>query len=616
VELQWGDGSKRNKVEPYYKYGWPGDESQSPEVTYLSQQFVEKLCSSSGLATELRAEMERVVFDATPYDDRMQCESFRELADLSLVPTRYAREELQKSIMAVGEAVLIQEDLRSQIPTLTSTIQITKNRIAEFQREMRELLPKDKEAHAKRLEELEGLCTRSETELQALRAQQKHVNDLAADVKQTTESREPSRLLDLRTRFKGAGLTEEEWEAFKMEFAGDVTGILQAAASRIERTIRLALDGDPAKPMDPARVPPASLPLNQLRGLRDSVKQAVGIDANRQKKYDSLHRTIAQLETSLSKTESELKIANGAHQRRSELLDRRRAEYSEVFKTFVEEEQALANLYRPLSDRLKDAEGALAKLQFVVQREVRLDDWVSRGESLIDLRQASTFRGHGALKGHAESHLLTPWKTGGPDEVAEAMEQFRHSLYDELQRALPAFDDPQERRARLQEIASWLYDTSHISIEYGITYEGIPIERLSPGTRGIVLLLLYLAIDIHDRRPLFIDQPEENLDPRSVYTELVSHFRAAKQRRQIVIVTHNANLVVNTDADQVIVATSERKEGGGLPRITYTSGSIENPDIRKSICLLLEGGRRAFLEREKRYRIESEASLSDDGDSK
>ena len=188
------------------------------------------------------------------------------------------------------------------------------------------------------------------------------------------------------------------------------------------------------------------------------------------------------------------------------------------------------------------------------------------------------------------------------------MEQFRHELYGDLQKALPEFDDPQKKRARLQEVAGWLFDTSHISIEYGINYEGIPIERLSPGTRGIVLLLLYLAIDIHDRRPLFIDQPEENLDPRSVYTELVPHFRAAKQRRQIVMVTHNANLVVNTDADQVIVATSERKDDGGLPTITYTPGSIENPKIRKSICLLLEGGRRAFLEREKRYRIDSSSN--------
>jgi ABC-type cobalamin/Fe3+-siderophores transport system ATPase subunit len=162
-----------------------------------------------------------------------------------------------------------------------------------------------------------------------------------------------------------------------------------------------------------------------------------------------------------------------------------------------------------------------------------------------------------------------------------------------------------ERRARTQEIAAWLFSTDHIKVQYGITYDGTPIERLSPGTRGIVLLLLYLAVDTHDLRPLFIDQPEENLDPRSVFKELVPQFRTSKRRRQVVIVTHNANLVVNTDAEQIIIATSERRDDGALPTISYQSGSIENPEIRKAVCKLLEGGRRAFLDRERRYRIHS-----------
>jgi predicted ATPase len=67
----------------------------------------------------------------------------------------------------------------------------------------------------------------------------------------------------------------------------------------------------------------------------------------------------------------------------------------------------------------------------------------------------------------------------------------------------------------------------------------VDIERLSPGTRGIVILLLYLAIDREDDRPLIIDQPEENLDPKSVFDELVEHFREARLQRQIIIVTHN-----------------------------------------------------------------------------
>ena len=122
-----------------------------------------------------------------------------------------------------------------------------------------------------------------------------------------------------------------------------------------------------------------------------------------------------------------------------------------------------------------------------------------------------------------------------------------------------------------------------------------------------MLLLLYLVIDAKDTRPLIIDQPEENLDPKSVFDELVPHFRAARKRRQVIIVTHNANLVVNTDADQVIIASSEPNQSGGLPNVTYCCGSIENSTIRRTVCDILEGGEEAFRDRERRYRIQRDA---------
>jgi ABC-type cobalamin/Fe3+-siderophores transport system ATPase subunit len=154
-----------------------------------------------------------------------------------------------------------------------------------------------------------------------------------------------------------------------------------------------------------------------------------------------------------------------------------------------------------------------------------------------------------------------------------------------------------------------MYSTDHIEMRYSVTYDGVAIEQLSPGTRGIVLLLLYLVIDKQDRRPLIIDQPEENLDPKSVFQELVPHFREARKRRQVIIVTHNANLVVNTDADQVIVASSVPNPAGGLPTVTYDSGSIENRTIRTSVCEILEGGEKAFKDRERRYRLQRDAKI-------
>ncbi|HEY2467772.1 MAG TPA: AAA family ATPase [Terracidiphilus sp.] len=601
VALSWADGATGSAVPLCGDGRW--DPEEPSNVSYLSQQFVERLCSASGLATELRKEMERVVFEATAHVDRMECESFNELAEISLHSNRRRREEFEESIGSIGESILKEELSRDQIPALTKNIEATKKQIEASQKEMQALLPKQKDAHAKRLEFLEGLVNGVEGKIQGLRVQRRAMSDLAADVKLTRENREPARFEEMQNEYVASGLSEDDWKAFAMVFRGDVNGIINRALTGIDKSITTFLEGDPLNPLDSAQVSPELLPLNSLKALRDKARQEVGIDTESQKKYDGLQRKITELEGVLKRTEEAKKLAEGAEARRAELVKRRRQQYVEVFESLAEQEQILGALYAPLRKRLEDSDGALGKLAFVVTREVNLKSWAARGEKLIDLRYDSAFRGRGAVEKQATARLLEPWQKGTPEEVAEAMENFRRDLYGEIRKSLPEVQDAVERHRLLQEVATWLHDTSHITMEYGITYEGVTIERLSPGTRGIVLLLLYVAIDIHDRRPLFIDQPEENLDPRSVYKELVPHFREAKRRRQIVVVTHNANLVVNTDADQVIVATSERTADKPLPTMTYDSGSIENPDIRKLICRLLEGGQRAFREREKRYRI-------------
>jgi hypothetical protein len=69
------------------------------------------------------------------------------------------------------------------------------------------------------------------------------------------------------------------------------------------------------------------------------------------------------------------------------------------------------------------------------------------------------------------------------------------------------------------------------------------------------------------------------------------------------MVTHNANLVINTDADQIIVATAGTHSPGKLPRISYVSGGLEDADIRRQVCNILEGGEDAFKERARRLRV-------------
>jgi hypothetical protein len=253
---------------------------------------------------------------------------------------------------------------------------------------------------------------------------------------------------------------------------------------------------------------------------------------------------------------------------------------------------------------LKGQEGTLGKLVFVVRRQVNVQSWAEKGESLLDLRKSGSFKGKGALLDAVIKELKQAWETGTAQEISIALATFREKHeQDILDHAQAERKDVAEFVSWANRIAEWLYSTDHISLSYGVLYDGIDIQQLSPGTRGIVLLLLYLAIDKEDDRPLIIDQPEENLDPKSIFDELVPLFRSVKNRRQIIIVTHNANLVVNADADQVIIAKAGAHTPGQLPVMNYISGGLENKIIRQEVCKILEGGADAFKERAKRLRV-------------
>ena len=112
-----------------------------------------------------------------------------------------------------------------------------------------------------------------------------------------------------------------------------------------------------------------------------------------------------------------------------------------------------------------------------------------------------------------------------------------------------------------------------------------------------MLLVFYLIVDQGDE-PLIIDQPEGNLNNQSIYKNLVPVFNDAKKRRQIIIVTHNPNLAVVCDAEQIIHSSLDLNDGN---RVTYESGSLENPKFNKLSVDVLEGTPPAFDARKTTY---------------
>ena len=141
---------------------------------------------------------------------------------------------------------------------------------------------------------------------------------------------------------------------------------------------------------------------------------------------------------------------------------------------------------------------------------------------------------------------------------------------------------------------------------------------MSPGKKSLVLLELLINLE-KSKCPILIDQPEDDLDNRSIYEDLVKYIKDKKKERQIIVVTHNANVVLGADAEEVIIANQHAKdtENTNEVRFEYRSGAIENIEknecegekygilyrssIQKQICDILEGGKTAFKLRESKY---------------
>lgn len=600
ASLAWADGTMSETVNLSLRTATTSQQ-YAPEVNYLSQHFVESLCSASGFATQLREEMERVIFESTPAADRLEATSFAELMERHVGPARRERAELRASILNISGTVTEEEGHKARLPQLREQREKLLQQLDGNRTLLKSLIAKGDEVRTQRLSELGAWIAGAEAKVQRLRRQDRSLVDLAARVKHIRAVIEPERFAAMKSEHAPAQLTDSQWDTFRLQFAGDVEGVIASARATITLAIAAAEGTDPSQNAS-LPIATADSPLRLLTAHRDALRKEIGADEVRQRRYSQTQQTIQQQEGSIRKLDADIQHAEGADERIKQARARRRAAYKRAVENVVAEEGALRSLYRPLHEVLSDARGALAKLQFRVVRHVDLDNWSAAGERLLDLRLDTPLRGQGALKRIAQEVLLDAWATGTPDEVAVAMDQFIERYWKAVIAARPASTGAETHVWR-ESVASWLFDTSHLAVQYTITYEDVAIEQLSPGTRGIVLLLLYLAVDRSDPRPLLIDQPEENLDPRSVFEELVPHFKEARKRRQIIIVTHNANLVVNTDVDQVIFTTSERSTGEEFPVICYQSGALEDPAMRRVVCQTLEGGEQAFRERERRYRL-------------
>jgi hypothetical protein len=321
-----------------------------------------------------------------------------------------------------------------------------------------------------------------------------------------------------------------------------------------------------------------------------------------QKDKHFLEDSISALQKDISQIETVIEPALAVE--RSKRLEL----YLDYFGLLKEEKEALDKLYEPLQSALRSGTDTDKKLEFVSKITFDIVGHAEWAFGFVDSRRRTKYKEKEALE-QALGSLMSKIENVDYDRSIARSEivQFRESFLKDADGKPITISEQLRKDKTEEEFNNWFYDVEPFSVKYSMRFDHKDLSLLSPGQKGIVLLLVYLEVDQDDRRPLIIDQPEDNLDNLSIYSNLVQYFRKRKKTRQMVIITHNPNLVVNTDSEQVIAA---EYDGSRKPRIVYTSGSLENtsadpdkPGIRERVCSVLEGGSEAFRKREQKYSL-------------
>jgi len=279
--------------------------------------------------------------------------------------------------------------------------------------------------------------------------------------------------------------------------------------------------------------------------------------------------------------------------------DTRTAKTKQIHTEILNLVEQYRKLYTPVHQFIH--ERPLARDKFNLNFEVSVIDtgFTTGLLSLISQRAAGTFSGIEEGE-RAVNDILARHDFN----TENGMQAFLSEIVDSLENdRRPGCGDPinvkqlMRKGQDVRALYDFVFSLSYLKPRYILRMGAKELYQLSPGERGTLLLVFYLLVDKGDI-PLMIDQPEENLDNQTVFELLVPCIKEAKERRQIFIVTHNPNLAVVCDAEQVICASLNKSDNY---KMTYTGGAIESPVINSAIVDILEGTRPAFDNRDSKY---------------
>lgn len=595
--LKWEDGSTEAELQIERPLEMPTDQN----VRYLSQSFVESLCSFDRHA-QLEREIEGILFQYIPGTEALGAESFESLKQKQTEGIQLEIDGLSARIRALNEEVYSLDLLIDSRPQLVRERDQLEKDISELNKQKPQPSTEEERKVADELRLLNEKRAKLAGAVEQCRIKQSRLEVLGRKFRVVAESVEQFNI-EMERALKDVGETALCGE-IKITLPSRTAEVL-AEKCQVLKEQAMALEGT-GRPAQEGAETIATLDQKIV-----ALNEKTSAEVQKRSKLQEFNRRIAEHVQKRDALAQKIAIIDETSRKeRDESVAQRNRIFLSFFQKIEEKRRLLEQLYAPLNTQTATTtEGA--KVRFYARYTFDVRRFAADAGDLFDQRK-SLLRGEQAFIEAGRrfwEEIVERLPTPEFKPVTTLMETLQTKGAERR-----SFAEQLKGMRTTKDVANWLYSLDYYGVEYGIKYEGTDLDKLSPGKKGVVLLLIYLTID-KDYRPLIIDQPEENLDNRSVYSTLVEYFRKAKKNRQVIIVTHNANLVVNGDAEQVIVANFENEMSTQGTRIRYISGSLENArvtsvgtqnvldrqGIREHVCELLEGGEDAFEKREEKY---------------
>jgi hypothetical protein len=626
IDIYWRDGSSDpiTITEDFKEY------RDLKKVRYLSQSFIEKKCRPEQ-ADELQNEVENIIFQYIPVQDRMGQTTFTELKKKKTQSIQLKKLQYKEEIANLNSEIF---NIEEEISGLDAKIEEKNNLQTEIE-QLEKLKPKPTTEEEKIIEAKLGLLNSKKSQLNeqiaAYRTQLNSIETIRTKVEALT-TYVKKQLEDIKSDLESVGLGNI-FEKIKFSVSSDFDDALNNKKTEIEARIKefqgtKELKEKIIKDKSKESVEPdldtlteeyvSKLSLNKIDTLISILESKSSLAEDKRKTIRLFEEKIEKSQKRVNELEKSIKEIEEI---KKPLLPKKIRERDEAYKNYFillqEEKNILEELYAPLREKLdKEKLGEKNQIEFFARIDLDVKNFFDKADSIIDFSRKGRYYQNRDL-------LFREIKN-----ISEKIELVETSdIYSLINKLYKTFEEdegnPIDIRGQLLrgkkkiDFYNWIFDVSDFSVTYSIKFQGTNIELLSPGKKGIVLLLMYLVLDTESSIPLIIDQPEENLDNKSIYPYLINYFKTAKKRRQIIVITHNPNLVLNTDAEQIIVANFEAIPVTQNARIKYISGAIENSFVNEKAKIpiekqgikehgidILEGGPEAFGKREDRYEIE------------